>query len=152
VSRAAKAGMAVAAAVIAAGLVIGLVGLGHALRPHPTPATLAPTTLAPTTLAPTTSAAAAKSKGADPATLCLRLFDASDAAPADPAAIRKLAAPALATELLRADATRPPHFRGPAAKVFTEQTGTDTAVILGPDFELVCTVAHGRVVALGAPK
>jgi len=147
VNRATKVGMAVAAAVIASGLLLGVVGLGHALRPHATPATLAPTTLAPTT-----SAAAAKSKGADPATLCLRLFDASDAAPANPAVIRALAAPALATELLKADATRPPHFHGPAAKVLVQQTGPDVAEILGPDFELSCTVAHGKVAALGVAK
>jgi len=147
VSRLGKAAMVAAVAVIVVGLTIGVVGLGHALRPHTTPAPLASTTLAPAT-----SATAAKSKDTDPATLCLRLFDASDAAPADAAAIRKLAVPALATELLRADATRPPHFRGPAAKVLVQQTGPSTAEILGPDFELVCTVAHGRVVALGAPK
>jgi len=147
VSRAAKVGMAVAAAVLAAGLVIGLVGLGHALRPHTTPAPLASTSLAPAT-----SATAAKSKDTDPATLCLRLFDASDAAPAAPAVIRELATPALAAELLRADATRPQAYHAAAAKVFVQQTGTNTADILGPDFEFACTVAHGRVVALGAPK
>jgi len=142
VSRAAKVGMAVAAAVLAAGLVIGLVGLGHALgatSPEPTVRLATP-------------ARVSKAKAGDPASLCLRLFDASDAAPADPAVIRALATPALAAELLKADATRPPHFRGPAAKVLTEQTGPATAEILGPDFELSCTVAHGRVVALGAPK
>jgi len=146
VNRATKVGMAVAAAVIAAGLLLGLVGLGHALRPHPTPATLAPATLAPAT------SATAKSKDTDPATLCLRLFDASDAAPANPAVIRKLAVPALAAELLKADATRPPHYRAPAAKVFVEQTGPSTADILAPDFRLTCTVSGGKVVALGSPK
>jgi len=143
VSRAAKAGMAAAAVVIAAGLLLGLVGLGHALRP---------TSPEPTVRLATPARVATKAKAVDPATLCLRLFDASDADPADPAVIRKLATPALATELLKADATRPPHFRGPAAKVLVQQTGPTTAEILGPDFELVCTVAHGRVVALGAPK
>jgi len=143
VSRLGKAGMVAAVAVIVVGLTIGLVGLGHALGA---------TSPEPTVRLATPARVASKAKAGDPATLCLRLFDASDAAPADPAAIRKLAAPALATELLRADATRPPHFHGPAAKVFVQQTGPATAVILGPDFELVCTVAHGRVVALGAPK
>jgi len=141
--RLGKAAMAVAAAVIAAGLLLGLVGLAHVLRP---------TSPEPTVRLATPARAASKAKAGDPATLCLHLFDASDAAPADPAVIRKLAAPGLAATLLRADATRPPHFHGPAAKVLTEQTGPGTAVILGPDFELVCTVAHGRVVALGVAK
>jgi len=143
VSRLGKAAMAVAATVIAAGLLLGLVGLAHVLRP---------TSPEPTVRLATPARAASKAKAGDPATLCLRLFSASDAAPADPAVIRKLAAPALAAELLRADATRPPHFRGPAAKVLVQQTGTASAEIIGPDFELSCTVAHGRVVALGAPK
>jgi len=142
VSRLGKAGMVAAAAVIVVGLTIGLVGLGHALRPtSPEP-----------TVRLATPARAAKAKAGDPATLCLRLFDASDAAPADTTVIRALAAPALATELLKADATRPSHFHGPAAKVLVQQTGPDTAEILGPDFELSCEVAHGKVTTLGAPK
>jgi len=140
--RLGKAAMVAAVAVIVVGLTLGVTGLAHVLRtsqPEPTVRLATP-------------ARAAKAKLADPASLCLRLFDASDSAPADPAVIRELATPALATELLRADATRPPHFHGPAAKVLTEQTGPSAAEIVGPDFELTCTVAHGRVVALGAPK
>jgi len=139
-----KAVTVVAVAVIAAGLLIGVTGLAHVLRPSP-PAE-------PTVRLATPGQVTSKAKAGDPASLCLRLFDASDAAPADPAVIRALAVPGLATELLKADATRPPHFRGPAAKVLTEQTGPDTAEILGPDFSLTCTVAHGKVTALGAPK
>jgi len=143
VSRLGKAAMVAAVAMIAAGLLIGVTGLAHVLRP---------TSPEPTVRLATPARVASKAKAGDPASLCLRLFDASDAAPADPAVIRSLAVPGLAAELLKADATRPPHFRGPAAKVLVQQTGPTTAEILGPDFELVCTVAHGRVVALGAPK
>jgi hypothetical protein len=140
VSRLGKVGVVAAAAVIAAGLVLGLVGLGHAVRSPATPVVLAPT------------GRVQKSKTPDPATLCLRLFDASDAAPADPAVIRALATPALAAQLLRADATRPPHYRGPAAKVLVSQTGGHTAELIAPDFELSCTVDHGKVTALGVAK
>jgi len=143
VSRLGKAGMVAAAAVIVVGLTIGLVGLGHALGA---------TSPEPTVRLATPERVASKAKVGDSATLCLRLFDASDAAPADAAVIRKLAAPGLAATLLRADATRPPHFHGPAAKVLTEQTGPDTAVILGPDFELTCTVSGNKVTTLGVAK
>jgi len=142
VSRLGKAMTVVAAAVIATGLLIGVTGLAHVLRPSPPEPTVRLATPARVT----------KAKAGDPATLCLRLFDASDAAPADAAAIRALAVPGLAAQLLKADATRPPHFRGPAAKVLTEQTGPATAEILGPDFELVCTISGGKVTALGSPK
>jgi len=138
-----KAVTVVAVAVIVVGLTIGVTGLAHVLRPAPPE---------PTVRLATPGQVTSKAKAGDPASLCLRLFDASDAAPADPAVVRALAAPALAAELLRADATRPPHFHGPAAKVLTEQTGPGTAEILGPDFELSCTVAHGKVTTLGAPK
>jgi len=141
--RLGKVAMVAAAAVIAAGLVIGLVGLGHALRP---------TSPEPTVRLATPARVTSKAKAGDPATLCLRLFDASDAAPADPAVIRELATPALAAELLKADATRPQAYRGPAAKVLVRQTGPGTAEILGPDFELTCTVSGGKVTALGSPK
>jgi len=142
VSRLGKAAMVAAAAVIVVGLTLGVTGLAHVLRPaQPEP---------PVRLA--TPARVTKAKAVDPATLCLRLFDASDAAPADPAVIRALAAPGLAAQLLEADATRPPHFHGPAAKVFVEQTGPTTAKIIGPDFELTCEVDHGKVAALGSPR
>jgi len=142
VSRLGKAAMVAAVVVIAAGLLLGVVGLAHVLRPSPPEPTVR--------LA--TPARVSKAKAGDPASLCLRLFDASDAAPADVAAIRKLAAPGLAAELLKADATRPPHFHGPAAKVLVQQTGPTTAEILGPDFEVSCTVAGGKVTTLGSPK
>jgi len=137
-----KAMTVVAVAVIAVGLLLGVTGLAHVLRPAPPEPTVPLATPGQVT----------KAKAGDPASLCLRLFDASDVAPADVAAIRKLAAPALAAELLKADATRPPAYHGPAARVFVQQTGPDVAEILGPDFDLSCTVAHGKVTMLGAPK
>jgi len=138
-----KAVTVVAVAVIVVGLTIGVTGLAHVLRPAPP---------AEPTVRLATPARVTKAKAGDPASLCLRLFDASDAAPADPAVIRALATPALATELLKADATRPQAYHGPAAKVLVQQTGPGTAEILGPDFELVCTVSGGKVTALGVPK
>jgi len=145
VSRLGRVGVAAGVVVIAGGLVLGLVELGHAIRPEDV-ARPAPIRVVPARHVVT----ARKTPGST--TLCLRLFDASASAPPNVAAIRALAAPGLAATLLRADATRPAGFKAPAPHVLVSQTGADSAEILAPDFELRCTVAGGRVVALGASK
>jgi hypothetical protein len=144
VSRLGRVGVAAGVVVIAGGLVLGLVELGHAIRPEDVARP------APIRVVPARHTAASKAPG--PATLCLRLFNATASAPPNVAAIRALAAPALAAALLRADATRPAGFKGSAPHVLVTQVGADSAEILAPDFELTCAVSHGRVVALGAPK
>jgi len=136
--------VAAAVVLIAAGCVLGLVELGHAIRPERVARP------APIRVGPVRHPAARKAPG--PATLCLRLFDATASAPPNVAAIRKLATPALAATLLKADATRPAGFKGSAPHVLVSQTGVNEAELLAPDFGLTCTVAGGRVVALGAPK
>jgi hypothetical protein len=144
VGKLGRVGVAAAVVLIAAGCVLGLVDLGHAIRPERVARP------APIRVVPARHTVASKAPG--PATLCLRLFNATASSPPNVAVIRALAAPGLAATLLRADATRPAGFKGSAPHVLVSQSGADSAEILSPDFNLTCTVSHGRVVALGAPK